>query len=136
MHWRGTAHDDAEPGPAKRGDGGVRTESHPARTVKQRGVRILASAHGDLRRLLKNRELRGLVGGVESVTLGDLLAKEEAKKHNGGSGSISKVKAKRGGEPTFDVIVEVRRGAHHEWLVTLNVADAVDCILEGKPYHT
>ena len=108
-------------------------EVEAARTVKQRGVRIVASAHGDLRRLLKNRELRGLVGGVESVTLGDALATEEAKKHGGGS--ISKLKAQRGGEPTFDVIVEVRRGAHHEWQVTLDVAAAVDSVLEGKPYH-
>ena len=38
-----------------------------ARTCKQRGVRIIASAHGDLRKLLKNKQLRSLVGGVERV---------------------------------------------------------------------
>eukprot|EP00979_Chaetoceros_neogracilis_P018964 scaffold11532_cov492-Chaetoceros_neogracile.AAC.1 len=41
-------------------------EVQAARTVKQRGVRIIASAHGDLRRLLKNKDLVGLVGGIES----------------------------------------------------------------------
>ena len=55
-------------------------EVQAARTVKQRGVRMIASAHGDLRKLLKNKDLRGLVGGVESVTMGDGMAKEEAKR--------------------------------------------------------
>ena len=43
-------------------------EVSAARTVKQRGVRIIASAHGDIRQLVKNRELKGLTGGVEQVT--------------------------------------------------------------------
>jgi hypothetical protein len=51
-----------------------------ARTVKQRGVRIIASAHGDLRKLVKNKELRGLIGGVEQVVMGDAMAREEAKR--------------------------------------------------------
>lgn len=116
-----------------------------ARTVKQRGVRMIASAHGDLRKLLKNKDLRGLVGGVEVVTMGDAMAKEEAQRkekaaaeqdgNKGGvSFSVSKTKAQRSAEPTFEVIVEVRRGARNEWKVTTDSAKAVDAILDGFKY--
>ena len=106
-------------------------EVNAARTVKQRGVRMIASAHGDLRRLLKNAELHGLVGGVTSVMMGDTMAKEEAKKRGG---DVQKVKSQRGGEPTFDVVIEVRRGALHEWRIVPDVANAVDAILNGEEY--
>ena len=102
------------------------SEVEAARTCKQRGVRMVASAHGDLRKLIKNRQLRGLVGGVETVTLGDKMAKEE--------GAGSKLKAVRGGEPTFDAIVELERGRLHCWRVIKDVAGAVDAILEGRQY--
>ena len=107
-------------------------EVNAARTVKQRGVRMLASAHGDLRKLMKNPELNGLVGGVTSVLMGDAMAKEMAQKR--GSNEVHKMKAQRGGEPTFDVVIEVRRGALHEWRVTTDIAKAVDSILEGEEY--
>lgn len=123
-----------------------------ARTVKQRGVRIVASAHGDLRKLVKNKELRGLVGGVEVVTMGDAMARDEAKRraellkldnaNNLGSGGgdntsspTSKTKAQRSSEPTFDVIVQVRRGIYHEWRVVTDSAKAVDQILDGRQYE-
>lgn len=117
-------------------------EAEAARTCRQRGVRLVASAHGDLRKLLKNPKLRALVGGVETVTLGDAQAKVEAKRHTHSSGGdaavaagmISKLKAQRSGAPVFDVVVELRRGAHHEWRVILDVAEAVDAILDGKQY--
>ena len=102
------------------------SEVEAARTCKQRGVRMVASAHGDLRKLIKNRQLRGLVGGVETVTLGDKQAKEE--------GTGSKLKAERAGEPTFDAIVELERGKLHCWRVVKDVAGAVDAILEGGKY--
>ena len=108
-------------------------EVKAARTVKQRGVRIIASAHGDLRRLIKNGELNGLVGGVEHVVMGDAMAKEEAQKRGGGR-EVSKVKAQRGGEPTFEAIVEVRRGVLHEWRIVVDTAAAVDAILAGGGY--
>jgi stage III sporulation protein SpoIIIAA len=110
---------------------GRSAEVEAARTCKQRGVRMIASAHGDLRKLVKNKQLRGLVGGIESVTLGDMAAKAEAKKH-GGSG-LQKVKAQRGGTPTFDIIVELRRGEQHEWRIIADAGRAVDAILEGQP---
>ena len=111
---------------------GRQMEVEAARTCKQRGVRLIASAHGDLRKLIKNPKLRGLVGGVETVTLGDAQAKVEAKKF--GNGSLQKLKTQRAGPPTFDVLVELRRGAPHEWRIVLDVGDAVDKVLEGQPY--
>jgi stage III sporulation protein SpoIIIAA len=110
-------------------------EVEAARTVKQRGVRIIASAHGDLRKLLKNKQLRGLIGGVELVTLGDAQAKEEARKRGSHpSSSIDKLKAQRAGPPVFDIIVELRRGEPNEWRVVNPCAKAVDMILEGSHY--
>jgi len=112
---------------------GRSTEVEAARTCKQRGVRLIASAHGDLRKLVKNPKLRGLIGGVETVTLGDLQAKIEAKKA-GRFGELQKSISQRAGPPAFEVIVELRRGAHHEWNVITNVGEAVDNILKGQSY--
>ncbi len=111
-------------------------EVEAARTCKTRGVRMIASAHGDLRKLLKNKQLRGLVGGVESVTLGDAAAKESAKLRSAPAGAIDKVKPQRSGPPIFDIVVELRRGEPHEWRVVMNSAKAVDHILEGLHYHS
>ena len=107
-------------------------EVEAACTCKQRGVRMIASAHGDIRKLVKNPKLKGLIGGIETVTLGDSAAKMEAKDR--GSSGIRKLSAQRAGTPVFDMIVEVRRGAHNDWYITLDVAEAVDAILEGKKY--
>ena len=123
------------------------SEVDAARTCKQRGVRLIASAHGDLRKLVKNKNLCDLVGGVETVTLGDFAARKEAdrrRKFNGGrdngggmgagGGSLQKLKATRAGAPTFDIIVELKRGAHNEWRLVLDTGDAVDRIMEGRQY--
>ncbi|OQS04344.1 hypothetical protein THRCLA_03407 [Thraustotheca clavata] len=107
-------------------------EVEAARTCKQRGVRMIASAHGDLRKLLKNKPLRGLVGGVESVTMGDALAKSQ-QKHN--DGPLRKLMVERGGEPIFEVIVELRRGQYDTWRITLNTAKSVDAILACEEYQ-
>ena len=53
---------------------GRRQEVVAAGTIKRRGVRLMASAHGDFRDLLKNGELRGLLGGIQKVTVGDAQA--------------------------------------------------------------
>ena len=106
-------------------------EVQAARTVKQRGVRMIASAHGSFRTLLKNKDLNGLIGGIESVTIGDEMAKEEAKRKNK---PISKRKVQRCSEPTFEVIVEVQRGSRNEWRVISDSARAVDQILDGLNY--
>eukprot|EP01043_Picozoa_sp_COSAG02_P021072 COSAG02_NODE_1059_length_14871_cov_5.877208_4_plen_926_part_00 len=111
---------------------GRSAEVEAARTCKQRGVRMIASAHGDLRKLVKNKQLRNLVGGVESVTLGDAAAKAEATK--GGFSSLQKIKPQRSGPATFDIIVELRRGEQHEWRIIMDAGKAVDCILEGRTF--
>jgi stage III sporulation protein SpoIIIAA len=127
-------------------------EVQAARTVKQRGVRMIASAHGDLRRLLKNKDLVGLVGGIESVTIGDDMAKEEAirkqkllvQEQGGGehrsssmnsNSSISKTRVQRCSEPTFEIIVEVSRESRHDWRIVSDSAKAVDRILDGLRYQ-
>ena len=58
-------------------------------------------------------------------TLGDDAAKQN---HN------SKLSAQRGGEPTFDVIIELDPGELHTWRVVTNVGEAVDSILKGNKY--
>jgi stage III sporulation protein SpoIIIAA len=119
-------------------------EVDAARTVKQRGVRMIDSAHGDFRRLIKNKELVGLVGGTHTVTIGDNLAREEADRmvdvvlKHGNSHSkppgISKIRSQRVGEPTFDVIVEVSRASRNEWRIIVDAARAVDDVLNGFRY--
>ena len=83
---------------------------------------MIASAHGDLRKLLKNKQLRGLAGGVESVTLGDVAAKEEAQRRGAPPGASDKVKVQRAGPPIFDMIVELLCGKPHEWCIVLNTS--------------
>jgi hypothetical protein len=101
-------------------------------------VRIIASAHGDLRKLVQNAALRGLIGGVENVTMGDAMASAQAKhKGMGGVEAVmsNKVVAQRTGRPIFDVIVQMRRGRQDEWMVVTNVADAVDASLDRRQYN-
>jgi stage III sporulation protein SpoIIIAA len=112
------------------------TEVEAARTCKNRGVRLIASAHGDLRGLVKNPKLRGLIGGVEQVILSDAQAKEESRRGGNSGGTLQKLKAQRAGPPTFEIIVELRRGAHNEWRIVMDSASAVDDILNGKEYKT
>jgi stage III sporulation protein SpoIIIAA len=112
---------------------GRSTEVEAARTCKTRGVRLVASCHGDLRKLIKNPKLRGLIGGIENVTLGDEQAKKEAEKHNS-TGGISKLKAQRAGPPTFEILVELQRHDHNVWRIVLDSADAVDRIFDGQQY--
>ena len=107
------------------------TEVEAARTCKNRGVRLIASAHGGLRSLVKNRALRGLIGDVQQVTVGDEQAKADAKRHGG---PLEKTKAERAGPPIFEIIVEVEPGRHNEWTIIMNSGEAVDRILMGEEY--
>jgi stage III sporulation protein SpoIIIAA len=106
-------------------------EVEAARTCKNRGVRLIASAHGDFRQLIKNPKLKGLIGGVEKVTIGDEEAKAEAAKHGR---CMQKTKSERGGAPTFEIIVELKRGAYRDWTIILDSGDAVDKVLAGEEY--
>ena len=106
---------------------GRKAEVEAAKTVKERGVRLLASAHGDLRSLVRNKDLNGMVGGVSSLVIGDAAA---AKKN-----ADRKTVAERSGQPTFDVVIELDRENRGSWTVVMDVAGAVDSILKGGLYR-
>ncbi|KAG2437959.1 hypothetical protein HXX76_005574 [Chlamydomonas incerta] len=96
-------------------------ECGAARTIAQRGVQLVATAHGrQLDNVIKNPTLADLVGGIQSVTLGD----EEAKRRG-----VQKSVLERAAPPTFDVAVEMEERGR--WRVHLDVAAAVDTLLAG-----
>jgi stage III sporulation protein SpoIIIAA len=100
---------------------GTELEAQAARTIAERGVQLVGTAHGNtLENLMANPTLSDLVGGIQSVTLGD----EEARRR-GTQKSILERKA----PPTFPVVVELQswdRVSIHK-----DVADTVDSILRG-----
>ena len=101
---------------------GRELEALAARTIAERGVQLIATAHGNtLDNLLMNPTLSDLVGGVESVTLSD----EEARRRG-----TQKTILERRAPPTFDVLIEIQ--ARQRLLVHHNVAEAVDSILSGR----
>mmetsp|Transcript_99341 Transcript_99341/g.170994 ORF Transcript_99341/g.170994 Transcript_99341/m.170994 type:complete len:965 (-) Transcript_99341:622-3516(-) len=104
-----------------------------AQTIRQRGPQLIASARGeDLRSLVRNRSLNGLVGGTQLVLLGDICVQELAEL----DGRLpSKVQVERTGAPVFDVVVELNPDDPSSCLVVPDVAKAVDQILRDKPYQ-
>lgn len=100
---------------------GTELEAAAARTIAERGVQLIGTAHGNtLENLMLNPTLSDLVGGIQSVTLGD----EEAKRR-GTQKSILERKA----PPTFDILVEIQdrdRVAVHR-----DVTETVDALLRG-----
>lgn len=102
---------------------GTEEEALAARTIAERGVMLIATAHGNkLENLIKNPTLSDLVGGVSSVTLGD----EEARRR-----SCQKTILEREKQPTFDVVIEITD--RDTLSVYPNVSEAVDFILRGWP---
>ena len=100
---------------------GTELEAAAARTISQRGVQMIATAHGHtLENLLKNPTLNDLVGGVVSVTLGD----DEARRRR-----VQKSVLEREGPPTFGAAVELDEVGRVR--VHLDVGVAVDTLLEG-----
>lgn len=102
---------------------GRELEAVAARTIAERGVQLVGTAHGNsLENLLMNPTLSDLVGGIESVTLSD----EEARRR-GTQKSVLERKA----PPTFSVLIEIqdrqRMVIHHD------VAASVDALLRGRP---
>ena len=100
---------------------GTELEAQAARTIAERGVQLVGTAHGNtLENLMANPTLSDLVGGIQSVTLGD----EEARRR-GTQKSILERKA----PPTFPVVVELQSWDRVH--VHKDVAETVDSILRG-----
>jgi stage III sporulation protein SpoIIIAA len=102
---------------------GRELEALAARTIAERGVQLIATAHGNtLDNLLLNPTLSDLVGGIESVTLSD----EEARRRG-----TQKTILERRAPPTFDVLIEIQE--RQRLLIHPSVAGSVDALLRGRP---
>ncbi len=102
---------------------GTELEAAAARTIAERGVQLVATAHGNsLGNLLVNPTLSDLVGGIQTVTLGD----EEARRRH-----TQKSIQERKSLPTFEVVVEQQ--SWEEAVVHRDVAETVDSMLRGQP---
>jgi stage III sporulation protein SpoIIIAA len=102
---------------------GRELEARAARTIAERGVQLIATAHGNtLDNLLMNPTLSDLVGGVESVTLSD----EEARRRR-----TQKTILERRAPPTFDTLIEMQE--RQRLLIHHSVAESVDALLRGEP---
>lgn len=101
---------------------GTEQEAFAARTIAERGVQLIGTAHGNsLENLLMNPTLCDLVGGIQAVTLSD----EEAKRRG-----TQKTVLERKAPPTFDVVIEImdmdKLAIHHD------VTQTVDRLLRGQ----
>jgi stage III sporulation protein SpoIIIAA len=102
---------------------GRELEALAARTIAERGVQLVATAHGrTLENLLLNPTLSDLIGGIESVTLSD----EEARRRG-----TQKTVLERRSPPTFDVLVELQE--RDRLAVHPDVAEVVDTLVRGFP---
>ena len=102
---------------------GRELEAAAARTIAERGVQLIGTAHGrTLENLLLNPTLSDLVGGIESVTLSD----EEARRRG-----TQKTVLERRAPPTFDVLVELVE--RDRLALHADVAASVDALVRGFP---
>src|SRR5262249_58709848 len=101
---------------------GTEAEAQAARTIAERGVQLIATAHGNsLDNLLMNPTLSDLLGGIQAVTLSD----EEARRRG-----TQKTVLERKAPPTFDTLVEIR--SRDEFSVYHETATVVDAFLRGR----
>ena len=101
---------------------GTEAEAQAARTIAERGVQLIATAHGrTLDNLLMNPTLSDLLGGIHAVTLSD----EEARRRG-----TQKTVLERKAPPTFDTLVEIRN--RDEFSVYHDTASVVDAFLRGR----
>ncbi|MEP0925950.1 AAA family ATPase [Leptolyngbya sp. SLC-A1] len=101
---------------------GTELEALAARTIAERGVQLVGTAHGNqLENLIKNPTLSDLIGGIQSVTLGD----EEARRR-GSQKSVLERKA----PPTFDIAVEMLE--RQRWAIHEDVTVTIDNLLRGR----
>jgi stage III sporulation protein SpoIIIAA len=102
---------------------GRELEAQAARTIAERGVQLIGTAHGiTLDNLLLNPTLSDLVGGIEAVTLSD----EEARRRG-----TQKTVLERRAPPTFDVLVEIQ--TRDRFAVHQDIQASVDALLRGFP---
>ena len=100
---------------------GTEREAEAARTIAERGVQLIGTAHGNtLANLMQNPTLSDLIGGIESVTLGD----DEARRRG-----TQKTVLERRAPPTFDALVEIQ--SFHRVQVHGELAGTVDALLRG-----
>ncbi|MCL4529658.1 MAG: AAA family ATPase [Chloroflexi bacterium] len=102
---------------------GRELEAAAARTIAERGVQLIGTAHGQtLDNLLLNPTLSDLVGGIEAVTLSD----EEARRRG-----TQKTVLERRSPPTFDVLIEIQ--TRDRFAVHADILSSVDALLRGYP---
>ena len=103
---------------------GTELEALAARTIAERGVQLVGTAHGNrIENLMKNPTLSDLVGGIQAVTLGD----DEARRRGS-----QKTVLERKAPPTFEIAVEMLE--RQRWAVHENVAYTIDILLRnGQP---
>jgi len=100
---------------------GTELEALAARTIAERGVQLIGTAHGNnLDNLMMNPTLSDLIGGIQTVTLGD----DEARRRR-----TQKSVLERKAPPTFDVIVEIQD--RDRVAVHADVAETIDAMLRG-----
>jgi len=105
---------------------GTELEAVAARTIAERGVQLVGTAHGNtLENLMMNPTLADLIGGIQSVTLSD----EEARRRH-----TQKSILERQSPPTFDIVVEIQE--RDTVAIHPDVGEAVDAILRGQPIDT
>ncbi|KXS11117.1 hypothetical protein M427DRAFT_138648 [Gonapodya prolifera JEL478] len=97
-------------------------ECSSSKAIAQRGVQLIATAHGSLAGLLGNPDLVGLVGGTQAVIIGDSAQKTLQRDR--------KTQIERAGKPTFTIIIELL--GRYEWIIHRRVADTVDNMLAGR----
>lgn len=102
---------------------GNEAEAQAARTIAERGVQLVGTAHGQtLENLMLNPSLADLIGGIQAVTLSDAEAQRRG---------TQKTVLERKSPPTFDVVVELLD--YDRLAVHSNVQKTVDLILRGVP---
>ncbi len=102
---------------------GRELEALAARTIAERGVQLIGTAHGQtLDNLLLNPTLSDLVGGIEAVTLSD----EEARRRG-----TQKTVLERRAPPTFDVLIEIQNRGR--FAVHFDIMTSVDSLLRDIP---
>ena len=100
---------------------GTELEAMAARTIAERGVQLVGTAHGNtVENLIKNPTLSDLVGGIQSVTLGD----DEARRRR-----TQKTVLERKAPPTFAIAVEMLE--RQRWVVHDDVSATIDSLLRG-----